>query len=686
MTDAICLSGGGAKGDFELGALRLLYDRGIRPQILSSTSVGSINAIKLAEGEDASRPDQGMSGLERIWAGLQTNSDMYSEESWLQHPDMDPRVRDVLTGKTSSLGISAPAPSDGRWGDLDGLVDTLSRFAFLIGDGAALLKSLNVISSQARALYNLDPIRRLLDSHVDLSAVAAWAAAGGRLRMAAVGLESGNLRYITESGAVVERDGSPSMWAGPLSLACRQLGDVVTVRVSGIRQLQDELRAAAPGDKGAIVEQIRDAQEALAQARREFTACIAAQPPVALNVDLRDGVMASASMPGIFPTVRLGHENYVDGGVREIIPLRAALGMGATRVYAIAASPLSVAAATGSYDNAMLADVVGRSILDIALNEIELDDLLVSDSSIEVVVIAPDFEIHDTTTVDPGLIQISRDYGYMRAADALDGAAKNSVRWTTATDIARTRLATWRAENQRYGHEDPTRRAAGTPPPDPAKQTDIAAGKAALGQLLDQRVAVGGPMPADIKRWRFTLELHPWAANINDAVCVSQTVPTSMSYRGPVAAFSVTMRNTGTTTWSAEAAYALGSQSPQDNTAWGINRVALPHAVPPGTDVTFTGTISAPHPPGAAFQWRMVQDGHEWFGSLTSSVTVTVPEPAECANLRSQMAQLKAQILTLQAELSKAPPGEKADIAEQIRSAQESLNTLKQQSSELGCA
>ena len=51
MPTAIVISGGGAKGDFEVGALRLLYDRGIRPDIICGTSVGAINGAKLAEGE-----------------------------------------------------------------------------------------------------------------------------------------------------------------------------------------------------------------------------------------------------------------------------------------------------------------------------------------------------------------------------------------------------------------------------------------------------------------------------------------------------------------------------------------------------------------------------------------------------------------------------------------------------------
>jgi predicted acylesterase/phospholipase RssA len=64
---AIALSGGGTKGDFEVGAVRYLYDNGVHPKILCGTSVGSINALKLAEGEGA---PTGVAGHVRGIAGL----------------------------------------------------------------------------------------------------------------------------------------------------------------------------------------------------------------------------------------------------------------------------------------------------------------------------------------------------------------------------------------------------------------------------------------------------------------------------------------------------------------------------------------------------------------------------------------------------------------------------------------
>lgn len=110
----------------------------------------------------------------------------------------------------------------------------------------------------------------------------------------------------------------------------------------------------------------------------------------------------------------------------------------------------------------------------------------------------------------------------------------------------------------------------------------------------------------------------------NYATFVSQSVPATMT-AGQSASVLVTMRNTGTTTWTPTGQYRLGSQNPQDNNRWGLSRVELPRSVAPGQDVTFSLLITAPSTPGTyPFQWRMVQDAVEWFGEYTPNVSVTV--------------------------------------------------------------
>lgn len=114
----------------------------------------------------------------------------------------------------------------------------------------------------------------------------------------------------------------------------------------------------------------------------------------------------------------------------------------------------------------------------------------------------------------------------------------------------------------------------------------------------------------------------------NNAAFVSQDVPALM-VPGQVYAVSVTMQNTGTTTWTPGSNYRLGSQAHQDNTRWGMNRVYLPAgtSVAPGASYTFNFNVTSPAT-ASNFQWKMVQDGVAWFGALSTLVVVKTNDAA----------------------------------------------------------
>ena len=48
-----------------------------------------------------------------------------------------------------------------------------------------------------------------------------------------------------------------------------------------------------------------------------------------------DAVLASASVPGILPPVRIGEEHFVDGGIVNSIPVSRAVELGAQRIYVL---------------------------------------------------------------------------------------------------------------------------------------------------------------------------------------------------------------------------------------------------------------------------------------------------------------------------------------------------------------
>lgn len=83
---AVVLSGGGAKGAYEVGVLKALRAQGIEPDIWCGTSVGSFNAAMAAAG----RP---LAEIESVWLNLRTR-DVF-------RPRVDPR--DLL-----SMDLRAP--------------------------------------------------------------------------------------------------------------------------------------------------------------------------------------------------------------------------------------------------------------------------------------------------------------------------------------------------------------------------------------------------------------------------------------------------------------------------------------------------------------------------------------------------------------------------------------------------
>jgi hypothetical protein len=126
------------------------------------------------------------------------------------------------------------------------------------------------------------------------------------------------------------------------------------------------------------------------------------------------------------------------------------------------------------------------------------------------------------------------------------------------------------------------------------------------------------------------LNIEQYTHFSNNAAFVSQTAPPSRMCTGQTANVGVTMQNTGSSYWAPVSQdpynpFRLGAQNPQDNTIWGFNRVELQSSVPPGNSYTFSFTITAPSTPGTYnFQWRMVQEGVQWFGSYSSNVQVIV--------------------------------------------------------------
>src|SRR5699024_2635975 len=149
------------------------------------------------------------------------------------------------------------------------------------------------------------------------------------------------------------------------------------------------------------------------------------QPLELPGVDFVEAITASCAIPGVFPPVELGGEHYVDGGIRANLPTDIAYSLGAGRVIAIV-SGAEGPSAVESWSGGDLLEILTCSSAGIMPDELESLQIRLARAQ-GAIVIDPVIDVHDTLTVDPGLIAIATDYGWMRAQDIMTGDRKSGV-------------------------------------------------------------------------------------------------------------------------------------------------------------------------------------------------------------------------------------------------------------------
>jgi NTE family protein len=494
----LVLSGGGARASFQIGALRYLYQQvGIRPEVITGTSAGSVLAAVLAQSDEPAEQRRLVGELERIWRGMRTSSDMFVPLDWyarlrergpewmaaFSRRQQRQRPLGRRFSRVASLTTPRPAPSgsaesadagaavevapvevaavevDGQLGSAHAVRNRLRTLgtrtgpATEPGEDEGWWESLGVVefftalrevgrarpdlevilrgAERERSMYQLGPIvDRLLDPEVFHPTRVAGS--GITLRIAVVSLESGELRYVTGNGELLDRHGRP------LGLE---------------------------------------------------------------RVDLVDAVRASCAIPAVLPPIRLGDEHYVDGGVRETLPAEVAVEqLGVTRCYAVVASPPGVPQEESYADKDMLS-IVLRSTAGIMSDE-GLHDEVAWARRAGAVVIQPEIDVHDVLTIDPGLTAISMDYGYMRAAEAVLGADTRETGLTR--DIITLRKQIWQLEADLLGPaaQDAVEADAGATP----DLTELVHLKRELRALVDQ--APLDHLPPGARSWWRGFEAH----------------------------------------------------------------------------------------------------------------------------------------------------------------------------------
>jgi len=544
---AIALSGGAAHGDFEVGVVQYLYNRkNVKPDILCGTSVGAIAAVKLAEGEPSdgpAKPDkdghlQGLAGLQAIWKSLRVDSDMYTERDLFSKIETDAKSL-LYAGAGTVIG----GMTFGPLGLLFGVLGSSSDVQPIVNDILKLL--------QTRSLDTLDPLATLMKQPSSFNRDQVRASKI-TLRLAAVALEDGLLRYVTETGDQIERDGTPTLSAPQYDPACAAPIQKQIAEVEGqIKDLQDELnpsdsseqndgtahKSEGPAPKGGgLANRILALYQKRNQLNEQLAKCPKKQAPV--NVGLLEAALASSSLPFIFPPQILGDYWYVDGGVRMTTPIEAAVNAGADKIYAVVCSqdkPMPGQSVLGHFDlssyapPANLLDIGLRAAADIMPGEINDDQLYPPQGwSKEVIIIRSEHDIHDSFTIDPGLIRIRIAHGFMRADDTLDAyekdpknyrkATSQNARERCSTEIIKLRKKIWVREFAANGLEYRTNKTGKPLSPkklpggnDPRALEDVRYWKRELKDFVDARTRNGGAVPDDVSDWWNDWEAHSFA-------------------------------------------------------------------------------------------------------------------------------------------------------------------------------
>jgi hypothetical protein len=168
-------------------------------------------------------------------------------------------------------------------------------------------------------LFDPGPLRQLLSDSVNLAKIAS---SGVQLRLGVVGVETAQLRFVTESAQLVR------LGAGPATRDCAQLQqEMASARVE-LNRLNDDIRDFVftdPEPDPEYQKLIRDRNSCSRKNQQLLRDQEPAGCPVNARVDPIQGAIASGAMPGFFPPVALSGELYVEGGISSLLPIQAAI-------------------------------------------------------------------------------------------------------------------------------------------------------------------------------------------------------------------------------------------------------------------------------------------------------------------------------------------------------------------------
>jgi NTE family protein len=460
---AFVLAGGGTKGSFEVGVLRYLVGvEGIAPEIVTATSAGAVVATVLAQGrtlpEFADRVDE----IENDVLAMTSPERVFGKQAWLAALDgtgLGRAINYEITEGTrppfplraradERASVSAPAPSPPPRGVLRQERRIRRRhqrhfLRLLAGASLRLPRVRRRLRSSGSSVLTLEPLAEALrNGAYGIRPVdpALVARPGLRLRLAVTAMRAGVLRYVTEDGTIVEAD-----------------------------------------------------------------ACTPAAGDAAGPVDLIDAVIASASVPLVFPPHPMADDDYVDGGVIEIVPVGAAARLGAKRIIAVVAVPLGLPRDERDFSAASAGAIGLRAMGMIGIADRQRANLAASlPEGASLTTIDPVVDVVGLFEVEPGLLRINRDYGWLRAADLLAEGDPDLLADVAASThaLVEARCESWRLEENVWERGRSAAVAtAGT-------LSLVREQKDRVRAAVEQRKQLGFPVPEGCEAWWTEYEAH----------------------------------------------------------------------------------------------------------------------------------------------------------------------------------
>ncbi len=191
------LSGGGARGALQAGALQALYECNLHPDLVVGTSIGGVNAAFLAiHGFN----QDSLNGLKAAWLEAAAMEFMPSNYLWLTIRSLFNRDGGESYQRMRGFFISHGIHPDLRFGDVQGI--------------KIILVSSDLNSGQV-ALYGVNPGESILEGLLASTALPPW------IRP----IET-NGRYLVDGGFISNLPIEPAVTQGATEIIALDLGDL----------------------------------------------------------------------------------------------------------------------------------------------------------------------------------------------------------------------------------------------------------------------------------------------------------------------------------------------------------------------------------------------------------------------------------------------------------------------------